>query len=370
MIKLALIGGIPESLINFRGVLLDDLVCRGVDVHAISGQASGLTLEQLKEKKVSFHAAPVARNSLNPIADIWLLIRLIFILLKLKPSVVVSYTIKPIIWGGFAARFTNARFIALVTGLGFAFQGDSLKRRMLTRAVTFLYKASLKKADAVIFQNADNARLFITLGIVDPARCHVVNGSGVNTSHFYLAPLKQENINEVSFLCVARLLKEKGLSEYAVAANIVKHTYPHAEFKLVGPEDPSPDGLDLNEVMGWDGITYLGESNDVRPYIAESHVYVLPSYHEGLPRSTQEAMSMGRPVITTNAVGCKETVNEGINGFKVDVGDSIGLAERMVWCIENKDKLSAMGMESRKMVEDKFDVHKVNAHILKIMGIE
>jgi glycosyltransferase involved in cell wall biosynthesis len=172
-------------------------------------------------------------------------------------------------------------------------------------------------------------------------------------------------------LCVSRLLSEKGLREYAAAARIVKDKFPDVKFDLVGSEDPSPDAISLEEVSRWsDYVNYNGSTNDVRPYIEECHVYVLPSHHEGLPRSTLEAMSMGRPILTTNAVGCKETVEEGVNGFMVPVGSTIKLAEKMIWYIENEDKIQSMGKESRSIVENKFDVHKVNKEMLRILGVE
>ena len=286
---------------------------------------------------------------------------------KQSPDIILLYAIKPVIWGGLATKFFKTNFFALITGLGFAFQGTSFKRKLLTKIVIFLYRAALKKSKAVIFQNKDNLNLFVDKGIVPKSKTFLVNGSGVNTEKFNLEPLPNESIN---FLCLSRLLTEKGLREYSAAAKIVKKKYPNTVFNLVGAEDTSPDAISLEEVLNWaDYINYKGATIDVRPHIKNSHVYVLPSYHEGLPRSILEAMSMGRPVITTNATGCKDTVENGINGFKVPIGSVDKLVEKMIWFIEHPNNIETMGIKSRKIVLEKFDVRKVNRKMLEIMKL-
>jgi len=343
----------------------------GYDVLAMSAPANEKTLEQLCMKGVAHRSFSVKRNGLNPFSDLKIFFQLYREFKSYKPSVVFSYTIKPVIWGGLAARLSRTPFYALITGLGFAFQGDSLKRKLLTLLVCSLYRAALKRSKAVIFQNSDNAQLFVDFNIVPHSKCKIVNGSGVNIDAFKEKSLPEicYKRNELVFLCVARLLKEKGLREYAEAAKLVKHQYPYSKFILVGPLDPSPDGISLEEVNGWGSITYQGETNNVKPHIESSHVYVLPSYHEGLPRSTLEAMAVGRAVLTTTAVGCKETVEDGVNGFKVPVGDSEKLAEKMIWCLENKERLADMGAASRRIVTEKFDVKIVNRDILDILEV-
>jgi len=223
----------------------------------------------------------------------------------------------------------------------------------------------------VIFQNEDNRQLFVSRRIVPIGKTEVVNGSGVNIDYFSYSPL--EISQPIRFLCIARLLGEKGLREYVKAAEIVKRKYPQAEFVLIGSEDSSPNGIPIDEVKSWSAsgiVNYQGSVLDVRPLIERSHIFVLPSYHEGLPRSTIEAMSVGRPIITTTAVGCRETVEDGVNGFKVAVADAKALAEKMIWFIEHPDKVEVMGLSSRRIVEAKFDVHNVNARMLEIMGLK
>jgi glycosyltransferase involved in cell wall biosynthesis len=365
--KIIIIGASPESLINFRGELLSSLSLKN-DVLAMASSIVENVSYKLNKKNLSYKSFPVQNNGMNPFVDFgtWRALRKIFKLYR--PSIIMAYTIKPIIWGGIASKSVpNSRFYALITGLGFTFQGDSFKRKALTKLVTFLYKIALKNSKAVIFQNTDNRDIFVSKGIVELSKTHIVNGSGVDLEKYKVENLPRGGIK---FLCLSRLLGEKGLREYAEAARIVKNKFPNVEFNLIGPEDSSPDAIPLNEVDTWsDYINYKGSTDDVRPHIKDSHVYVLPSYHEGLPRSTLEAMSMGRPVLTTNAVGCKETVEEGINGFKVLIKSSEALAKKMIWFIENSDQIGKMGIESRKMAEDKFDVHKVNKEMLKIMEI-
>ena len=167
------------------------------------------------------------------------------------------------------------------------------------------------------------------------------------------------------------MLGEKGLREYAAAAKIVKDQFSNIEFDIVGAEDESLDAISIKEVKSWSKyVNYNGSTNDVRPYIKKCHVYVLPSYHEGLPRSSLEAMSIGRPIITTNASGCKETVEEGKNGFMVPVGSSEELANKMIWFIKNKDKIQSMGEHSRLIVENRFDVRSVNKEMMKILEMK
>ena len=287
---------------------------------------------------------------------------------KQSPDKILSYAIKPVIWSGLASKFCKTDFYALITGLGFAFQGTSFKRKLLTRLVVFLYRVALKKSKAVIFQNKDNLNLFVDKGIVPISKTYLVNGSGVDIEKFNVEAFPKGSIN---FLCLSRLLTEKGLREYAAAAKIVKKKFLNVVFNLVGAEDTSPDGIPLDEVNKWsEYINYKGSTMDVRSHIKNAHVYVLPSYHEGIPRSTLEAMSMGRAIITTDATGCKETVENGVNGFKVSVRSINELAEKMIWFIEHPEQVELMGNESRRIAVEKFDVHKVNKKMLDIMNLQ
>ena len=368
MKKIIIVAPISDSLINFRGDLIQDIKNKGCEVITISPAPSEEYLNIFKKKKISNISINFKRNKMNPLNDFILLVKLFKIFKKQSPDVVLSYAIKPVIWSGLASKFCKTDFYVLITGLGFAFQGTSFKRKLLTNLVVFLYRVALKKSKAVIFQNKDNLNLFVDKGIVPISKTYLVNGSGVDIEKFNVEVFPKGSIN---FLCISRLLTEKGLREYAAAAKIVKKKFPSVVFNLVGAEDMSPDAIPLDEVNRWsDYINYKGSTMDVRSHIKNAHVYVLPSYHEGIPRSTLEAMSMGRAVITTDATGCKETVENGINGFKVSVRSINELAEKMIWFLEHPEQIELMGIESRRIVVEKFDVHKVNKKMLDIMDLQ
>ena len=369
--KVIIIGGLASSLVNFRGDLIRSFIENGHNVVAMSANAESELVREIESLGCRFIPIPIERNTLNPVSDFKLLISLWQLFRIERPDVILSYTIKPVIWGGIAARlYGKARFYGLITGLGFAFQRGGFKRNLLGSIATGLYKLGLGKASAVIFQNPDNQQVFIDQRIAPKELTARVFGSGVNVSRYENLPLPE---GEVVFLTIARLLGEKGLREYAKAAEIVKSMYPNVNFQIVGPEDPSPDGIPLKEVMTWHNsgaIEYLGGTDDVRPYINRCHIFVLASYHEGMPRTVLEAMSIGRPILTTNVEGCRETVTEGVNGYLVPKKDAQALAEKMIWFIENKHEWNEMAKQSRKIAEDKFDVHKVNESLLEIMQLK
>ena len=309
---------------------------------------------------------------MNPVADFAMAVSLFRLMRKIRPDVVLSYTIKPVIWGTLAAWIARVpRRYALITGLGYAFTGRATgKRLIIQRIARWLYKCALAQATKVFFQNPDDAALFKNLGLV-PGHVPivVVNGSGVDTAHFAPVPLPK---GPMSFLLIARLLGDKGIREYVQAASIIRRNHPTVRFDLVGGLDTNPDTIALAEVERWHAlgdIIWHGPLDDVRPAIAAAHVYVLPSYREGTPRTVLEAMLMGRAVITTDAPGCRETVVEGINGFLVPVRDGVALANAMKRFIDRQDLVVEMGLTSRRIAEDKYDVHKVNAVMLAEMGL-
>jgi len=361
------VGIEPSSLVNFRGELLKSMITHGSVVTTLSNTPTHIQAANLEALGVSSEFIAFSRGKLSIISDLKVFIGLIRKYRAINPSIVLAYTIKPVIWGGLAAKFCKTDFYALITGLGFSFQGDTFKRKLLTKLVIFLYRIALKESKAVIFQNLDNRNFFVKKGIVELSKTYVVNGSGVDLEKYKVEDFPN---GSMKFLCISRLLNEKGLKEYAKAAKIVKKKFPDVEFNLIGFEDSSLDAISLGEIDSWsDYINYKGSTDDVRAHIKDSHIYVLPSYHEGLPRSTLEAMSMGRAVLTTDAVGCKETVQNGVNGFKVPVKSVNHLVDKIIWFIENSDQIGKMGIESRKMAEDKFDVHKINKEMLKIMEL-
>lgn len=370
--KFLTIASLAESLVNFRGPLLAALQAKGMHVHVAAPNLpeSSPIRQQLQALGYVVHSVPMRRTGTNPLADAFTLWQLWRLMRRIRPAHVLGYTIKPVIYGCLAAWLAGVpRRFALITGLGYAFQGQAGARGGLRALVQRLYGLVLRRTHKVFFQNPDDQALFRSLGLSPPATpsC-VVNGSGVDVAAFSVAPLPAEP----HFLLIARLLGDKGVREYAQAAQRVKTLYPQAEFSLVGWLDENPDAIAQAELDGWvqaGTLDFLGRLSDVRPAIAACSVYVLPSYREGTPRTVLEAMAMGRAVITTDAPGCRETVVDGDNGFLVPVKSVDALADAMARFIIDPTLAARMGQRGRQMAEDKYDVHKVNAVMLKEMGL-
>lgn len=367
--KILIIGAFPNSIVSFRGKLIQYFIAAGHDVTVMTAAATEDVVAQVTALGATFIPYSVERNGLNPIADLKTLLALKKALHVLQPDHVLAYTIKPIIWGGIAARLLGFKqFHAMITGLGYAFEKGSFTRNTVNFIVKHLYKFSLANAKSVIFQNQDNRKLFVDLALVEAEKCYRVFGSGVDTTEYQQQPLPKQ---ATTFLLIARLLGDKGVREFANAAKLVKQHYPSAKFQLLGPYDSSPDKISAEEVTQWqrDGqIEYLGETDNVKPFIKACHIYTLPSYHEGLPRSVLEAMSIGRPILTTDAAGCRDTVVNGENGWLVPTRNVEALAKRMIWFIEHPEQWQSMANNSRRMVEDKFNVDHVNEAIGNIIG--
>ena len=362
------------SLSNFRGPLIKELVSRGVDVIALAPDFDDKTRELVRflgAKPLDFS---LSRTGVNPFRDGLDFIRLAFKLRRLKIDITLSYFIKPVIFGTLAGWLAGVpQRLAMIEGLGYVFtdlnESKNIYRKFLRKLVSALYRFSLKRASSIIFLNKDDIEEFVKASLVQEEKVIELGGIGVDLKDW---PLTQPVTRPISFLLVARLLKEKGIFEYADAARLVKARYPGVRFVLLGGLDPNPGGLDLSEVQAWvsEGLLEWHGHVAVRPWLAQASVYVLPSYREGVPRSTQEAMAMGRPVITTNAPGCRETVDEGVNGYLVPVRNVPDLAAAMMRFVEQPSLIAAMGLESRRIAEERFDVDKVNARLLTILGVE
>ena len=297
-------------------------------------------------------------------------VRSLFKLLKKeKPDLVLSYTVKPVVYGSFAAWLARVpRIISMITGAGYVFAAETTKARLVRRIVSFLYKIGLYCSDVVIFQNEDDLNEFVTRGLVKKEKTSVVNGSGVNMEEFK----KTDYPQNLTFFMLARLLHSKGVREFLEAAERVKTRYPFVKFMLLGALESHQDSLSIDDLKPYverGVVDYFGETDDVRPFFSRSSVFVLPSYREGTPRTVLEAMAMGRPIITTDAPGCRETVVDGLNGFLVPIKDVNALVEKMVWFVENVEKVPVMGQASWDYCRSKFDVRKVNEAMFRCMGI-
>jgi len=370
--RFLLVASFPDSLLLFRGPLIDALLEANQEVHVAAPDLSATTPVRvaLEARGVSVHEIPLRRTGTNPVADARLTLHLIRLMSRIRPDRVLGYTIKPVIYGTLAATFARVpRRFALVTGLGYAFQGKG-ERGLLRSLVQWLYALALRNTHKVFFQNPDDESLFRTLELLpnNVPSC-VVNGSGVDIAAFNVAPLP----TNTRFLLIARLLGDKGVREYVEAARRVRARYPEVIFSLVGWIDENPDAIRKDELDSWvkEGVVeYLGRLNDVRPAIANCSVYVLPSYREGTPRTVLEAMAMGRAIITTDAPGCRETVVDGDNGFLVPVKAVDKLVDAMLRFIEQPELTVCMGRRARQIAEEKYDVDRVNAVMLQEMGVQ
>lgn len=367
-----LVGGFGPSLIKFRGALIGDLVAAGMDVHVAAP-------ELLKDKSLCAeltalgatpHSIDLSRTGTSISADLRTLWQLFLLCLKLRPEFILTYTVKAVIYGVVAAWLARVpnRF-ALITGLGYSFDSE-VGRVGLQALIRRLYKFSLGRAKLIFFQNADDEELFKKLGLCGRrAVSKVVNGSGVDLLEFQYSGPQDGG----GFLLIARLLRAKGIREYAAAARNLRILYPNAKFYLAGWLDENPDSIKSSELDAWcaEGcIEYLGPLADVRPALRGCDVYVLPSYREGTPRTVLEAMAIGRAIVTTDAPGCRNTVVEGENGFLVQVASVVSLEAALIRFLQDPSLAGHMGLRSRQIAQDKFDVKKVNFVMLQEMGIE
>ena len=374
MLKIMIVGGVPVSLIKFRGDLIKQWLSMGYEVVAVSAPADEALSKEIAGLGVTFKPIPVKRDSLNIFEDIKAMFKLYKIIKLEKPDYIFAYTVKPVIFSALCSSLINhSKLYLMITGLGYAFSGGSLKQSVLKKILIVLYRYAVKQSEAVFFQNKDDPDLFKSLNILTAKNNVVmVYGSGVNVDYYYYS--EAVSGNNTTFLLICRLLKSKGVMEYLEAAEIIGTKYPSAVFNLVGPLHESPDKIDSRELEKYaarENINYLGRLKDVRPYIERCSVYVLPSYYgEGTPRSILEAMAMGRPIIATDAPGCRETVEVGVNGFLIPARNSEALAEAMEEFILNPGLIEAMGKESRRIAEEKYDVRKVNKAIIEAMGLD
>lgn len=370
--RILFVASFAESVLAFRGALIEEFKRAGWEVHlavpALSSIHHGARVG-LAAAAIKLHEIPLRRTGTNPALDIAALWSLYRLMLRLRPDCVLSYTVKPVVYGTLAARLAGvSKRFALITGLGYAFTGS--RAGLLRFVVSCLYKVALSSASKVFFQNPDDRRLFIQSGIVPPdVPAVVVNGSGVDLDEFAQQPIVG---GSTVFLMVGRLLGDKGVREYAGAAKSIRAKYPDVRFQLAGWIDENPDSIEVDELEEWAAggvIEFLGRLSDVRPAMEGCTVYVLPSYREGTPRTVLEAMAVGRAIITTDAPGCRETVIPGDNGFLVLPGSAESLVEAMEKLIVDPALARLMGERSRKIAEDRYDVIKVNAAMLREMEV-
>lgn len=370
VLDILLVAGNARSLVANRGDLIRDLLASGLEVAAAVPTAD--YLPEVEQLGITIYPVPMGRTGVNPLHDLKYLLGLRKLLRQQRPQAVFSYTIKPVIYGSLAARLAGVpRIYSMITGLGHVYTTDSARNRWLQKLIAALYRLALAANCKVFFQNPDDLQEFVDRGMLkDEAKAVRTYGSGVDVERFAPAPLPH---GPPVFLFIGRLLTEKGIAEFCEAARKLRADAPEARFIAVGPHDPHlPHACAPQDLARWraEGIVeFVGEVKDVRPWIVQCSVFVLPSYREGTPRSVLEAMSMGRAIITSDAPGCRETVEEGVNGYLVPPRTVTPLAEAMRRFLAQPEQVVVMGQASRQLVEHYYDVRKVNRVILDAMEL-
>ncbi|MGV5005074.1 glycosyltransferase family 4 protein [Acinetobacter variabilis] len=373
---IALIGTVASSFYGFRADLICTLSKKGHQVYAFTSEYTAEDLIKIEKLGATPITYTLNRGGLNPLADIVATYRLSKKIKIINPDLVFSYFSKPVIFGTLAAKLAQVpRVIGMLEGLGYTFteqpEGLSKKTQLIKKIQVFLYKIALPQLDQLIFLNPDDPKDLIERYVINVKNIEVLGGIGLNLHHYKYS----ENFNSnISFIFIARLLAEKGIHDYIKAAKIVKEKYPSVKFTVLGAIDKEALGSlkeeELENLVKTNIIEYPGHVSNVSEWIENSSVFVLPSYYrEGVPRSTQEAMAIGRAVITTDVPGCRETVVDGVNGFLVPKWNPEALAEKMIYFIENPDQIQVMGAESYKIAVEKFDAEKVNQRLVNMLGL-
>lgn len=372
-LKVVVLSSLAFSLINFRGRLLEEMRKAGHEVVAVAPDDDPKVRAKLAAIGVGFRTVSMARTGTNLFSDFKTILAYIKLLREERPDAVVAYTQKPIIYGGIACRPAGVkRYYALMSGLGYLFSEAASGRTLLKRVFCRLYRSGLKGAQKVFVFNSDDRPDMIANGIVDASSPVVeVPGSGVDLERFLYAPLPAEPLH---FLMIGRLMRDKGVWEYAEAAAEISTRHPDVRFSLIGRiESSNPTGIqeaDLVRLKRDYPVELIGETDDVPAFLAKCHAFVLPTYYrEGLPRTILEALAVGRAVITTDAPGCRDAVTDGVNGFLVPPRDAKSLAEAMEKLAADYDLVEQMSKQSRELAETVYDVRKVNALLMREMDL-
>lgn len=373
---ITLIGTTASSFYGFRADLIRTLLKKGYQVYAFTSEYTAEDLKKIEKLGATPITYTLNRSGLNPFADIIATYRLSKKIKKIQPDLVFSYFSKPVIFGTLAAKLAQVpRVIGMLEGLGYTFteqpEGLSKKTQLIKKIQVFLYKIALPQLDQLIFLNPDDPKDLIERYAINVKNIEVLGGIGLNLEHYKYST---NFIPDISFIFIARLLAEKGIHDYIKAAKIVKEKYPSVKFTVLGAIDKEALGSlkeeELESLVKTNIIEYPGHVSNVSEWIENSSVFVLPSYYrEGVPRSTQEAMAIGRAIITTDVPGCRETVVDSVNGFLVPKWDHEALAEKMIYFIEHPEQVRLMGAESYKIAVEKFDADKVNQKLMNILGL-
>ncbi|QHH93523.1 glycosyltransferase family 4 protein [Acinetobacter proteolyticus] len=373
--KIALIGTTGASFYGFRADLIKKLVSEKHHVYAFTSEYHASCLDKIRALGATPITYRLSRGGLNPFADLISLIQLTKKIKQVNPDIVFSYMAKPLIYGSIAAQFARVPYIiGMLEGLGYTFtdqpDGQSIKTKIIRNIQILLYKWAFPCLDEMIFLNPDDKKDLMDRYQLSVPKTHILGGIGIDLAQF---PYTEVQNKVVNFLFIGRLLKEKGIFEFIEAIRLVKQKYPFASFTILGAIDHANLGAltqeNLESLIQENLFEYAGHVTNIQDWITNTSVFILPSYREGVPRSTQEAMAIGRPVITTDVPGCRETVVDGVNGFLVPKWNVQVLADKMCYFIEHPEQVNIMGRQSYRIAQEKFDVNKVNQKLFEIMGL-
>lgn len=373
---IVMIGTTAACFYGFRSELIKNLNLKKIAVYAFTTDNDALELEKISELGAIPISYQLNRGGLNPLADMLATYKLAQQIKQLKPDLVFSYFTKPVIFGTLAAKIAKVpKIVGMLEGLGYTFtdqpNGLSSKTKLIKAIQVFLYKLALPKLDQLILLNHDDKTDLLINNDIEVKETYILGGIGLDLNQYKYSPAKKTL--PIHFLFIGRLLKEKGIHDFIAAAQIVKEKFPQTTFTVLGGIDEANLGAltqgELTQYIDQNVIDYPGHVENIAEWIKQSHVFVLPSYREGVPRSTQEAMAIGRPVITTDVPGCRDTVIDGVNGFLVPKWNPQALAEKMIYFIEHPEQVRMMGDQSHKIAIEKFDAEKVNQRLLEILGI-
>ena len=358
--KILILANFDVGLYQFRRELIEALL---KEHQVLLSLPDGDLIRPLEEMGCRFFDTTMERRGINPVKDLDLFLRYIKLLRQQKPDLVITYTIKPNIYGGLACRLLRIPYAVNITGLGTAFQ----KQGMLRKLVTFLYRTALKKARVVFFENSGNRQVFLDEGIVAENKTCLLSGAGVNLEHYAYAPYPEAGTTR--FLFVGRVMKEKGVEELFAAMERLNAEGADCCLDVLGGyEENYADTIRNYEQQGW--LHYHGYVTDVRPFIEKAHCFVLPSYHEGMANTNLECAAMGRPLITSDIPGCKEAVVERESGLLCKPKDPDSLYETMKYFLTiPSDQRAQMGKAGRRHMEEAFDKKKVVEETMKALGL-
>lgn len=375
--RVALIGTVSSSIFGFRRMLIQSLVSQGHDVYVFTTDLTPELAQRAElELGVKARSYRLARTGMNPISDLFAMAALSRELRKLKLDLVFCYFSKPVIFGSLAAKLAGvSRCYGMLEGLGYYFtddpDGNGLKKKLIRSVQVNLFRLVSPFLNGLVVLNSDDRNDLVNKYHIKACNVFVLGGIGLCLDEY---PYSPPPFLPPTFIFVGRLLAEKGINQFLGAAEALKQRYKNVNFQVIGGlDEENPGSVDieyLSELHDKGIICYPGPVSDVPLRLKESSVFVLPSYYrEGVPRSIQEAMSVGRPVITTDSPGCRETVVDGVNGFLIPPHDLEGLISAMEYFISSPECISTMGVESRKLAEERFNAIKVNERLIGYLGL-